>query len=728
MRPLILSLVCTLLLNPLTVQPASSADRQTRPKIGLALSGGGARAAAHIGVLKVLEREGIPIDCITGTSFGALAGGLFSAGYSAQELERILLGQDWNTIFSGAPQRHLTPLMERRIARYQAQVSFRGWEPELPTGLLGGQRLTQALDVLTTSRMLQANFDFDNLPIQFRAISTNLIDGKPFIFKEGSMTEALRASIAVPFLFTPLEKDGMLLVDGGLVNNLPVDVARSLGADIVIAVDATSPLLEKDEINNFVDVIDQSISLQMERNVEENRRLATMVLTPHLDKISNTDYDRLPLIVRRGEEEADRYLDKIRLLVGQIKTRPELPSAGNARPVIGYISFRGLNRIAAEQLESSLKISAGQAVDPELIEADVARLYATRLFDSVRYDLVPIGRSQYQLVFILKEAALQTLGVSLRYDNEYDFVALGEFTARQLFKTPSSAALSIQFGGIENYFTAFRYVPSHVPFFFVEPRADAYRLERLDIRDKTTVDRFIDRREGLRLVIGGSLSRHIEMSAGVQAERVRISGGSFPNVLAGSNFLTGLLFRLNHDSLDDQEFPRRGANLRFVGDKRTRALGGVLDYSKWTADYRHFLPLTERATLQLFGTAGHSRGSVPFYDQFFIGGYYFSEIGSRPFLGLERDELTARQMAIFGASYRRQIFSNAFGFFRRGFLTGTYNGIYSSPRETTPYDLKLFNGFGVGAALDSVIGPVRATVAWGEGGRFNFYISLGPAF
>ena len=241
MRPLILSLVCTLLLTSLSAQPAPSADRQTRPKIGLALSGGGARAAAHIGVLKVLEREGIPIDCITGTSFGALAGGLFSAGYSAQELEQILLGQDWNTIFSGAPQRRLTPLMERRIARYQAQVSFRGWEPELPTGLLGGQRLTQALDVLTTSRMLQANFDFDNLPVQFRAVSTNLIDGKPFIFKEGSMTEALRASIAVPFLFTPLEKDGMLLVDGGLVNNLPVDVARSLGADIVIAVDATSP-------------------------------------------------------------------------------------------------------------------------------------------------------------------------------------------------------------------------------------------------------------------------------------------------------------------------------------------------------------------------------------------------------------------------------------------------------------------------------------------------------
>ena len=225
---------------------------------------------------------------------GRWSAGLYSLGYSTTDIERILSGQDWNSIFSDAPERRLTPLIERRNSRYQGQVSFRGWFPELPTGFRGGQRLTEALDILTTSRMLRAGFDFDKLPIQFRAVSTNLVDGQAYIFKQGSMTEALRASMAIPLLFTPLEKDGMLLADGGLVNNLPTDVARDLGADIVIAVDATSPLLTKEMIRNFVDVVDQSISLQMEKNVRENRKRASIVLQPRLDEYTYSDYDKIP--------------------------------------------------------------------------------------------------------------------------------------------------------------------------------------------------------------------------------------------------------------------------------------------------------------------------------------------------------------------------------------------------------------------------------------------------
>ena len=152
--------------------------------------------------------------------------------------------------------------------------------------------MIEALDELTTSRMLSAQYDFDKLPIQFRAVATNLLDGKPYVFSKGSMSEALRASMAIPLLFTPLEKDGALLVDGGLVDNLPTDVARDLGATVVIAVDATSPLLRKDEINSFIEVVDQSISLQMERNEQESRKLASIVLQPRLEEFSNTDYDR----------------------------------------------------------------------------------------------------------------------------------------------------------------------------------------------------------------------------------------------------------------------------------------------------------------------------------------------------------------------------------------------------------------------------------------------------
>lgn len=281
-RPFLLLFFCfTSVLDPLQLfaqaESGPKADRSI-PKIALVLSGGGARGAAHVGVLKVLEREHVPIDCIVGASFGAVVGGLYAIGYSASEIEQIMRHQEWDKLFSDKPDRKLAPLTERKNSRYQGQLSFRGLSPELPTGLYGGQRLTEVFDSYTTERMLAADYDFDRLPIPFRAVATNLLDGKAYVFKEGRMTEALRASIALPLIFTPVDKDGMLLVDGGLVDNLPTDIAREMGANIIIAVDVSSPLLKKDEVQTFLNVMDQTIGLMTQRDLESNRKLADLIL------------------------------------------------------------------------------------------------------------------------------------------------------------------------------------------------------------------------------------------------------------------------------------------------------------------------------------------------------------------------------------------------------------------------------------------------------------------
>ena len=698
------------------------------PKIGLVLSGGGARAASHIGVLKVLEREQIPIDCIVGTSFGAVVGGLYSIGYSASEIERILSNQDWDSIFSDAPQRRFTPLIGRRNSRYQGQISFRGWRPELPTGLWGGQRLTEALDLLTSSRMLRVEYDFDKLPIQFRAVSTDLISGKAYIFEQGSMTEALRASMAIPLLFTPLEKDGMLLVDGGLVDNLPTDIARGMGADIIIAVDATSPLLEKDEIRTFLEVVDQSISLQMVRNVQESLKLATIVLKPGLDKFTYNSYDKIPEIVERGEKEADKRLEQVKALVAGIPLRPRPELARAPASIIDSISFRGLKQIKSSQLKANLRVRPGETADPSAIGADVGRLYATRLFDAVEYNLEPLGADRYRLVYVVREAPLHALGAGIRYDNDYNFVALAEYTARQMFGTPSSATVSSQFGGLEDHFAALRLIPSSAQFFFLEPKVEVSRQDRLDIRNQDQVDLFTDKREGGQLMIGGSILRQLEIEGGYRYERVRISGGSEPNRMTGSTKLAGLALRFNRDSLDSQEYPRGGMTLRIQIDKQSRSLGGDLDYSRWQADYQRYVSVSPKSTFQIHAGTAWSRGPVPFYDLFFVGGYSFSQRASRQFLGLERDEFPVRQMAILGASYRRQIFSHPLSFIRRGFLTGIYNGMFLSTRQTSPYQFDFFSGAGLGFAFDTMLGSIRAAGGWGEGGRLNFYLSLGPAF
>lgn len=706
--------------------PANAEQREC--KIGLVLSGGGVRGASHIGILKVFERERIPIHCIAAASFGSLVGGLYSLGYSADEIERVFSKQDWDIIFSNAPERRLTRLIERNHTRYQAEISFQGWTPEIPAGFLGGQRLTEVLDRLITDRLLKADYDFDKLPIPFRAVATNLIDGKAYVFSKGSMTEALRASMSIPLLFTPLEKDGMMLADGGLVDNLPVGVAKAMGADIVIAVDATSPLLPIDKLRSFLNVIDQSISLQMEQNVEKSRKLATIVLKPDLENYANSDYEKFSEIVKLGEEEAIKHLPELKALAAGIAPPASTQPASNATPVIHTISFQGLKQVGTHQLRTNIRVHPGEAVNPVKIGADVERLYATRLFSSVSYTLKPQGENRYDLIFTIKEAPMNVLGASLRYDSSYDFVALAEFTARQIFNSPSTFIASSQFGGLEDHFASLRLSPPQAQFLFVEPRVEATRIERLDIRDQKLLDTYTDKREAGQLVLGASIFRQLEISGGYRVERVRLSGGSPPRSMTGAQTLAGLTFRLSRDSLDMPALPRKGMLLKAYLDKRITSLGSDFSLTRSQVDWQQYFPVSPNSTFRIGLTAGYSSGSVPFYELFRVGGYSFTEKASRPFLGLDQDELLVHQMGIFSAGYRKQILNKPLTFVRRGFLMGAYNGILSSRRQSSPYNFDMLHGGGLGLDLDTMIGTIHAAGGWSESGRLHFYVSIGPSF
>jgi NTE family protein len=699
------------------------------PKVGLALSGGGARGAAHIGVLKVLEREGIPIDCIAGTSFGALVGGLYALGYSAEEIEQILNRQDWNSIFSNTPERRLSPLTENKDYRYLGQLHFQGISPELPTGLYSGQRMIEVLNELTVLRMLPSNDDFDRLPIRFRAVATDLITGKPYIFSRGQMAEALRASMGIPMVFTPMAKDNMLLVDGGLSDNLPADVARGMGAEIVIAVDATAPLLQKKQIQSFVDVMDQSISLLMKINAERTRAQADMTLTPDLEGLYNNDFTRIPEIVERGEKEGVNRIEGLRTLLAGVPRRPHSPPpAAQGPPMIDSVSFEGAPKVDPRQLKKEVRSTPGTQVKPSEVRGDLRRLYATRLFSSVDCRLDRVTRDRYHLVYELKESPLQTVGASLRFDRDYKFVALAEATWRQLFSSPSSATISAKFGGLEDYSATLRYIPLGLPFLYLEPKVQLTRRERLDFRDGTEVAKYTDKRMGGQLALGGTLLKRLEVDVSYRDEVVNISGGADPNRRLGSTRLAGLTARAYRDTLDAQDFPSTGYNLRLQADKRSEWLGGDVSYSKYQADFEHYLSFSPVSTLHLRAAAGFSTGDLPFFERFYLGGYNFSEGGPRRVVGYSRDELTGKQMALLGLSYRRQIFSHPLSFTRRGFLTIHLNSVALSDKTAKPYETALFNGAGIGLGLDTRLGPVRLVGGWGEDGRAKFYLSFGPGF
>jgi outer membrane protein assembly factor BamA len=403
----------------------------------------------------------------------------------------------------------------------------------------------------------------------------------------------------------------------------------------------------------------------------------------------------------------------------------------NVVRIIDSVSFEGLKQLKASEVkkQARLHVHAGDTLDLSELVGDLGRLYATRLFEVVDYRLDLVDGNRYLLTYLVKESSTKILGLGLRYDNDYGFVALGEFSARQLFGGASSATISSQFGGLEEYSASLHLIPSLAPSLFLEPRIGFRKQQRLDFRNQELVNTFTDRRTGGRLIAGGTLFHFLEAEGGYHRERVRIRGGSNldPSTVSPA-ILAGLTFGLYRDTLDHPEFPRGGARSQLLIEKQSTALGSDFDYSRWQMDYQRYFAFSDKSTVLFNAGAGFTRGSVPFYDLFFVGGHSHAVGASRPFLGLDRDEIRANQMFILGASYQRQIFSSSLGFVKRGYAVGAYNGLWFSARQKTPYQFDRINGFGGGIAINTMFGPVRAMVGLAEGGRAHFYINIGPRF
>ena len=285
-----------------------------RPRVGVVLSGGGARGIAQIGVLKALERNNIPIDLIAATSLGSVVGGLYCSGYTPAELESLALSTDWDEVLSLTEDTRRTEmLVEQKVASDRSFLSlrFEGLEPVIPAALSNGQRLTNFLSTLTLQAIYHPDTTFDDLKVRFRAVATDLISGRRITMKDGSLAEALRASSTVPLLFTPVEKDSLRLVDGGLVSNIPVDVARTEGCDLVIAVNTTSGMRKEDELKAPWQTADQIMGIMMQYSNQEQLDLADIVITPDLGRHVSSDFTDLQKLVDEGERAAEQKMERI---------------------------------------------------------------------------------------------------------------------------------------------------------------------------------------------------------------------------------------------------------------------------------------------------------------------------------------------------------------------------------------------------------------------------------
>ena len=414
-------------------QSTTNEKQFKRPKIGLVFSGGGAKGLAHIGVLKVLEEYGIRPDYITGTSMGSIVGALYALGYNAAELDSIVSSIDWEGVFNDELSRSMLS-MEEKVddGRFMLEIPIKKFAISFPSGLIAGHKLT----LLLTKLMLPGSSveDFNNLPIPFRCIATDLENGQAVVLKDGYLAKATRASMAIPTVVTPVEINGRLLVDGGIVRNFPVQDVIDMGADFVIGVDVGAPLRQRDEINSLFDVMDQVMSFRGDRSTVEQRKKCDILITPDISGISAASFDLVNNIVRRGEEAAQKKLGEIKAFADSLKKLnvkcKQVPSP-RVPPfyMIKAIDIAGLKEVSKHLVLNKLLIAKGDRVTVEEIEEAMNRIYGTRFFESVSYRIKSAADGDI-LEILVVEKHPDVLKVGLHYDTDIRSAVLVNLTLR----------------------------------------------------------------------------------------------------------------------------------------------------------------------------------------------------------------------------------------------------------------------------------------------------------
>ncbi|OGC86719.1 MAG: hypothetical protein A2142_01945 [candidate division Zixibacteria bacterium RBG_16_48_11] len=367
----------------------------SRPKIGLALSGGGARGFAQIGILKVLERENIPIACIAGTSMGGIIGGLFAAGYTASEIEDLALNLNWEDVFSDTPSR-LTLLQPQREEAEGAlfQIRWVGLKPQLPTGLTSAQKLTNLFNNLTYQADYFCGLNFDRLPIPFRSVTTDLISGERVVLDSAELSLALRATMAVPLAITPVAHKGKLLVDGGLVDPVPVEVVRNMGADLVIAVNTSAELLEQEKIRDPLDIASQTVSIMSLQSKRESLRDADLVIEPDIKGFSSTDFRSADSLISLGEKAVNSLLPKVEKMLKADESQTKYK--------IQKLEFSGNENVSRESLLVWYGMIAPGVFSSQQIYQGLGSIYQSGYFQKVSADL-DIDQGPGILSIILEE-------------------------------------------------------------------------------------------------------------------------------------------------------------------------------------------------------------------------------------------------------------------------------------------------------------------------------------
>lgn len=702
------------------------------PKIGLVLSGGGAKGYAHIGVLKYIEEKKIPIDYIGGTSMGAIVGSLYAIGYSAKEIEEILYHIDFDrVIFEEKPYDKIPLFKKENDQKYIINLAFYHFQFSLPKSLSEGQETLNLLSqYLSPVHEIQ---DFDSLQIPFLCIATNLETGKQKIFRKGFLPKAVLASGSYPTLFSPVEINDSIYTDGGVVNNFPVEEVRKMGADYIIGVDLGNGLYSEKQLTDITKVIEQIVSFRIESKTNEQRKLVDLHIQPDTKNVSVTDFELKESVIHSGYRAASKLNHKFDSLAAATQAAVQRKALldYNKPYLIKTINIEGLQNFSKAYVQGNLKIKSLQVVKYEDIIEGIKTLYASNNFIKIRHRLSKNLDGTYDLNLNVKENNQKYYAkLGLHYDDVYKSALLLNLTANNLVTINSSLSFDFIFGDNPRY--NFHYFVDNgiKPSFGFNSKYNNFSIETDFNQSVDATYTYRVRNIVNQLYVQSTFFHHYAGGLGLEHDYYKIYTVNLPvsdenQTLQNADFISPYLY-LKANELDNPTFPSRGFKFDAVYKYLISSNAENFERNSFVLSKLDLnFPLGSRFTLQAHSTLGLAFGNnLPTGFQFGLGGLNDQIINnSIPFYGLPIYHTANNNLFSLGLGMQYKLLKNHY-------IKLNAN---TANLETNIDDLQLFDfdysGIGFTYGYDSALGPLKGTISYSpDTQRLETFLSLGYSF
>lgn len=724
-------------------------QQQQRPKIGLTLSGGGAKGLAHIGILKAIDSAGLKIDYVTGTSMGGVIGGLYAVGYSADTIEKISRTINWDLFLSNQASLRTLYMEEKdEYNKYNVELPWVNHRFHLPSGLLQGQEVWNKLSELFYP--VYNVKDFTKFSKPFKCIATDVGTGEAVVLSKGEISSAIRASMAIPSFFTATDIDGKRLIDGGVVRNFPVRDVKEMGADIVIGSNVTGPLLPSDKVQNAIQVLLQVAFFREAADSKEEQKLCNIYVAHSLRGFNMGSFSQAREILQTGIEEGrklfpvfKRMADSLNAIYGIDTTeRKSLPPT---KPVIiSSYEVNGLVNTSASFFINTIDLLTNKEYTPLRLIKMVRAAYGTRYYSRITYSLVPQEDGTCKIIFDVTENPLTFFKAGLHYNRFSGVAAIVNFTSRNLLFPNSRSMIAANIG------ETLRAKAEHLQYYGRRKNFStmmSVQADRFDISSYNTLKQDgIFKQEFYKadFKVQFSSQRNFTVGAGQRFEYIRNKpkiNASF-DYRGNNNFVVGYLF-LAQNNLDKTDYPHRGIKFNtvfeWVGTQHPRVdffMNGVpvkkdsiavtgSPYARVLVNMDAYTPLGKRTTVefQLQSGVNFNYGDN-IMNEFVVGGLTRQFRNQVTFAGLQEGSVYTPAMAVAQLGLRYEFLSNTFLIGKGNVLLNNFiskSKFYNNPDFMTGYSLT----FGYNFAL----GPLELSLMYNDQSkRLGTYVNIGVPF